>query len=391
MNPEEKKAHERKVFLDALRAARSRGGEARRNADRLCGSFIPREGENERPDMVIRPFSTGKGGRSRIVGVEHFSVDHYSEGKTRKGDEGRIVSRAETFDSEGRKLIASRRGRENDLLSSEELGKFGKLLADNWSMRVDASPTSLMQAYRYSWRSKHKEKVNEYRNNLSALAATGESIELAFLIEAHSDFSDYYLNVGGSQRKIARGELPLFPEIRALLKEVAKCADWIILAHYPACSEELTEAFAISCKRFNVSASRQGLLLCNHGGLDTIHSVSPSEAEATYRANSDDSVTFMLDTSRTVPSESDVLRDSFGSAADLYNATSRGEMYAATMPVQMLFCTVEPEFRRYGHLNGSVSASDARFVLSQMKPGEHIRRSELFAHKWGIGGNDEQD
>lgn len=46
-----KKEREYKVFLDALAKSRKRGGEARRNVDRINGEILDRGGKSESPDF----------------------------------------------------------------------------------------------------------------------------------------------------------------------------------------------------------------------------------------------------------------------------------------------------------------------------------------------------
>ena len=56
------------IYQKALKVARAKGGEARRNVARLSGDIR----SFDRPDILI----TAEGGR-RIVGLEHFRVDHH--------------------------------------------------------------------------------------------------------------------------------------------------------------------------------------------------------------------------------------------------------------------------------------------------------------------------
>jgi hypothetical protein len=56
-----KEANEYRVFEDALRLTRSKGGEARRNVDRLSGEV---DSNSEKPELLIRT----PGGR--VIGIE---------------------------------------------------------------------------------------------------------------------------------------------------------------------------------------------------------------------------------------------------------------------------------------------------------------------------------
>ena len=56
------------IYEQSLKVARAKGGEARRNVARLSGDARP----FDRPDILI----AAEDGR-RIVGLEHFRVDHH--------------------------------------------------------------------------------------------------------------------------------------------------------------------------------------------------------------------------------------------------------------------------------------------------------------------------
>lgn len=58
----QKKEHEHRLFAEALNIARRRGGEARRNVDRLAGDIK----DIERPDLLIDV------SHDRVVGIEHY-------------------------------------------------------------------------------------------------------------------------------------------------------------------------------------------------------------------------------------------------------------------------------------------------------------------------------
>ena len=66
---EEKKTREREVLTSALAVARAKGGDARRNVDRISGAIEA----FEKPDFLIH--ANGK-----LIGIEHFRVDHFVKG-----------------------------------------------------------------------------------------------------------------------------------------------------------------------------------------------------------------------------------------------------------------------------------------------------------------------
>ena len=77
------------IYQQALKVTRAKGGEARRNVARLSGDIR----SFDRPDILI-----AAEGRKRIVGIEHFRVDHHiGKGKKVESKSARFSSNAERF------------------------------------------------------------------------------------------------------------------------------------------------------------------------------------------------------------------------------------------------------------------------------------------------------
>lgn len=90
----QKKGHEHGLFVEALNIARRRGGEARRNVDRLAGDSK----DIERPDLLIDV------SHDRVVGIEHYRVDQYvSQSKKRTSKAAEFVANIE---ADRRKYLA---------------------------------------------------------------------------------------------------------------------------------------------------------------------------------------------------------------------------------------------------------------------------------------------
>ena len=103
------------IYQQTLKVARAKGGEARRNVARLSGDARP----FDRPDILI----TAEGGR-RIVGLEHFRVDHHiGRGKKVESKSARFSSDAERFRKQHED--AARRG----ALAEEAYRGFGDLIS----------------------------------------------------------------------------------------------------------------------------------------------------------------------------------------------------------------------------------------------------------------------
>lgn len=78
-----KNEHERRVLEDSSAIARSHGGEAKRNADKIMGNL---DSSKERPDLRI--ITSDK----RLLGIEHFRVDHFIDGGERPQSSAKRLS-----------------------------------------------------------------------------------------------------------------------------------------------------------------------------------------------------------------------------------------------------------------------------------------------------------
>ena len=102
------------IYEQSLKAARAKGGEARRNVARLSGDARP----FDRPDILI----TAEGG-NRIIGIEHFRVDHHiGKGKKAESKSARFSSDAERFRKQHEDAAC------RDALAEEDYRGFGDLI-----------------------------------------------------------------------------------------------------------------------------------------------------------------------------------------------------------------------------------------------------------------------
>lgn len=164
------------IYQQALKVARAKGGEARRNVDRLSGDIR----SFDRPDILI----AAEGGK-RIVGIEHFRVDHHiGKGKKVESKSARFSSDAERFRKQHED--AARR----DALVEEAYQGFGDLISrairEQSNACVDDIRTSLDAGLFGKDGRGHAFKLDTYRENITQIDANAD-IQLGFLIELHTD------------------------------------------------------------------------------------------------------------------------------------------------------------------------------------------------------------
>lgn len=152
---DEKKQNELAILKEALQRARSNGGEARRNADKLAGEIHP----FERPDFAISS-KTGK-----VIGIEHFRVDHFVR------QDKSVQSAAATFvnscEDKRRQMLSN--GAPNHFTDGM-LGQIGEMISQQIHLSNNASVDDIkrsLEARLFGARG-HISKIESYRANLVA-------------------------------------------------------------------------------------------------------------------------------------------------------------------------------------------------------------------------------
>lgn len=262
MGQSEKKEHERKILEDALAASRRRGGEGRRNADRLMGSYLERLRENESPDFVVRKISKMPKRGDCLIGIEHFRVDHFCEVNAKNGHMDSVSAREQHQISQLQQSWHPDGGEEIPSIVVEGIGSIiGKVLEGRRNAFFGSFVTSFSQGLE-----KHLGKIDYYRENVASLAAVGESIELAFLVEVHVDFSNLSFNSGDCVVPVREGVMPLFSEIVALLKRAAKHVDYLIMCFCPALTDEVTDCWIFRSASLKKSIQRHKVPIAKYCG-----------------------------------------------------------------------------------------------------------------------------
>lgn len=361
------------IYEQALKVARAKGGEARRNVARLSGDTRP----FDRPDIVI----TAEDGR-RIVGLEHFRVDHHiGKGKKVESKSARFSSDAERFRKQHED--AARR----DALAEEAYQGFGNLISrairEQSNACVDDISTSLDAGLFGKNGRGHAFKLDAYRENITQSDANAD-IQLGFLIELHTDLSKWFLNDRFKETRVSQGQFPISCEAYELLKKASAHVDWIVLAFCPLYGDEVRDAAIIRCCNgmFETSAARQGIIQTPYLGLgkETPFGRQDRQGEVEFGVGSD-GVDYLVENTSEQMDAIELFNNAISGAAEALNLARKGKPFAATTSVQLAYDIAKDSLK---HKNGDVESQDVLKAIGRMDPLEKSTRMENWRKHWLI-------
>lgn len=368
---ERKKARERKVFEAGLKLARSKGGEARRNVDRISGEV---NSSDEAPDLCVRAAD------GCVIGIEHFRVDHFVK------HDKRIQSSAARFVNENER---TRKGLVSDNPSSEltkdMIDAFGGMMSRGIQLAKNACADDIAQSLEASLfgANGHAKKLDRYRGNLTADGDVAD-VELAYLIEMHSDLSGVFYFDGSTTRRLKTGELPMLAGIYDLLERVSHDVEWIILAFCGAISNEIVDAAVVDCRhgKFKSSLERQGLRRTEYLGL--------GKAAPKARQKKPGQVTCILDgedihysienTSGEVDA-AELWDNALHDGARALTLAKAGRAFTATIAVQMVYELLRDRAHALGQ---EVAYQDIARLITGIPSDERTAWAEQFGERWGF-------
>lgn len=368
---ENQEKDELSIYEQSLKAARAKGGEARRNVARLSGDARP----FDRPDILI----TAEGGR-RIVGIEHFRVDHHiGRGKKVESKSARFSSDAERF--RRRHEDAARRG----ALAGEAYRGFGDLISrairEQSNACVDDIRASLDAGLFGKDGRGHALKLDAYRDQVTEINSSAY-VQLGFVIEFHTDLRGWFLNNGFHDRKIAPGEFPVSLEAYDLLKRASAHIDWIVLAFCPLYGDEVRDAAIIRCCNgmFETSAARQGIIQTPYLGLgkETPFGKQDRQGEVEFGVGND-GVDYLVENTSEPMDPFELFSNAISGAAEALNLARKGKPFAATTSVQLAYDIAKDSLK---HKNGDVEPQDVLKVIGEMNPSEMNARMENWRKRW---------
>lgn len=369
---DKKKAHEREVLENALRLAHSRGGEARRNADRLSGEI---DSSGERPDLVVR----APGGR--IVGIEHFRVDHFAR------HDKKVQSAVAPFAAKSAKRLSRFSPQVmSGAFPNEMLRAFGEVCSTTIKISKDACMDDLVRSLRTRLfdQGGHAQKLEIYRNNLIGNKAV-DKVELGYLIEIHSDFSYLYYHDGTSIYSVKPGQCPMFEEAFDLLHEASQDIDWIILAFYQAFGMEMVDAAIVNCRNgmFRESMIRQGLKSAKYLGLGKHEPRNRQKhtgrVEVAHKAN--DTYTFYVEDTSDDINPNELFENSLKDGSEALRLAKVRAPFACTTSVEIIYELLHDYAFRANEL---ITPENVWHALSEMDPTVRNAKMKNFSKQWNI-------
>lgn len=361
------------IYEQSLKVARVKGGEARRNVARLSGDIR----SFDRPDILIAA-EDGK----RIVGIEHFRVDHHiGRGKKVESKSARFSSDAERFRRQHEN--AARRG----ALAEEAYRGFGDLISrairEQSNACVDDIGASLDAGLFGKDGRGHAFKLDVYRENIVQIDADAD-IQLGFLIELHTDLRQWFLNDAFKETRVSPGQFPISCEAYELLKEASAHVDWILLAFCPLYGDEVRDAAIIRCCNgmFETSAARQGIIQTPNLGLgkETPFGRQDRQGKVEFGVGSD-GVDYLVENTSEPMDPFELFNNAISGAAEALNLARKGKPFAATTSVQLAYDIAKDSLK---HKNGDVEPQDVLKAIGRMNPSEKSARMENWRKHWLI-------
>lgn len=361
------------IYEQSLKVARVKGGEARRNVARLSGDIR----SFDRPDILIAA-EDGK----RIVGIEHFRVDHHiGRGKKVESKSARFSSDAERFLRQHEN--AARRG----ALAEEAYRGFGDLISrairEQTNACVDDIGASLDAGLFGKDGRGHAFKLDVYRENIVQIDADAD-IQLGFLIELHTDLRQWFLNDAFKETRVSPGQFPISCEAYELLKEASAHVDWILLAFCPLYGDEVRDAAIIRCCNgmFETSAARQGIIQTPYLGLgkETPFGRQDRQGKVEFGVGSD-GVDYLVENTSEPMDPFELFNNAISGAAEALNLARKGKPFAATTSVQLAYDIAKDSLK---HKNGDVEPQDVLKAIGRMNPSEKSARMENWRKHWLI-------
>ena len=359
------------IYEQSLKAARAKGGEARRNVARLSGDARP----FDRPDILI----TAEGG-NRIIGIEHFRVDHHiGKGKKAESKSARFSSDAERFRKQHEDAAC------RDALAEEAYRGFGDLISrairEQSNACVDDIRTSLDAGLFGKDGRGHAFKLDAYREKIMQIDADAD-IRLGFLIEFHTDLRQWFLNDGFKEIKVSLGRFPISCEAYELLKKASAQVDWILLAFCPLYGDEVRDAAIIRCCNgmFETSAARQGIVQTPYLGLgkETPFGRQDRQGEVEFGVGND-GVDYLIENTSGQMEAIELFNNAISGAAEALNLARKGKPFAATTSVQLAYDIAKDSLK---HKNGNVGPQDVLKSIGGMDPSEKTARMQNWRKRW---------
>lgn len=327
-NDSKKEIAEEQCFQLALDAARRRGGGTYKIMSYLNGQDIDTRAKKDRPDL-IRLCANAKH-EEIVVGIEHFCVNQMVK---------RVGDRYKSVGKELRGHIDATYEKGHTEL--ETIGEVSddlcrKLFEESVLLAQQANTPQyggFLEAFRASLE-KHLRKADEYRANIQKFAGQ-KKIQLAFIIEVETAFTQLFLNDGRKTFIDETGLLPMTSDVVNILSSVpSDQVDYIILYFTSAAFKSDTNAIAIRTGNIKNQLNSQNVTIYKYAGIDKYKDggVSFTPPEVTRR-NEDGE--YQAKYSYSIPSlDKDRNQRIWPAFKAAYYADKNGTPFVATREVQ---------------------------------------------------------
>lgn len=359
------------VFDQALQAAKRRGGESRRNAEKLSAPLEP----FDRPDILICAEN------NRVIGIEHFRVDQLIERGKKKSQAAKFSSEAEHARS---KWVDAARTGHLPIGALQDLGdlisKSNQIISNSC---VDNVAFSLEAGLFGGHGRGHCWKLNQYEEHICR-QRDADVVELGLLVEFHTNMMNWFHNDGTSVHRVTLGEFPLSAETYGLLEKAAAKVDWLVLAFCSLYDRRVVDALAVDCRngKFRLSMKRQkqpGLYYLGLGKVSPF-GAQPRRGDVEFEVENG-MIHYSVENSSNQIDEMELLTSSISGAAKAINLSLEYRPFVASLPVQLVYSLVKGSLRCSG---GFVDDAQVGATLLNMPESTKIKLSRSFYDRWGI-------
>lgn len=302
----------------------------------LSGNDVERD-NNEAPDFLRCYKPTNCNGKSVIIGIEHYRVDHYSEKLRNK----KVSSLGVQYENEVKKSIEKWKPElsEDTEIPDNVLSDFSDILLQAFEQRIQATYNTFISAFGYSL-NKHLPSIDNYLSVVNRYGGDCEK-KLALLLEVHTDFSQLFYH---DHKGIHHNDniIPIFEDIVEILETVDnRKVDYLILCFGKTIYDDTTKVVAISTSNIRKQLQKLHIPIYHYAGHDIFLSEFQTPrldltSKVDYKRNEGGYDFHISITSRDIKDESrmDMI---IGAYRFIKIIECKGMNYATTEPVEMFY------------------------------------------------------
>lgn len=264
----DKKSSELLCLDRVIKEKESLHGESRKIINKLTGKEFNRKNA-ERPDFVRYCPPASEYEKGTLIGIEHFRVDRLSLQKK----DGRVASTGIATEKAVYKIYEQWHEKVTapEVIPKGAISDITNLVALQIQKEERSSYNTFFKSFEYSL-NKHLESVDVYRANLQELSEGKYNIELALLIEIHSEFRNLFVNNQKGTYREKNNFTPIFEDMVRLMEEKVDCnnVDYIILCMGGTIYIDKIKVIAIKTKDIRKQLEKQNIAVYEYAGEDLI-------------------------------------------------------------------------------------------------------------------------